>query len=158
MIFVKNNIQSRQKQSRSGPAWEAVNNSRMKCAATFWTFLFLAVRRCSHCTSASNWESKAWKFSHTEHITYVCTLKYVPCQILLQQFSLGTRPHKSGTDNYVSLSAENGPAGHDLTSSSAYAIDPPMHVVINGLRALRQIMWQCLTCSDTRCRSLLNCV
>ena len=28
---------------------------------------------------------------------YVCALTYVPCQILLQQFSLGTRPHKCQT-------------------------------------------------------------
>ena len=28
----------------------------------------------------------------------------------LQEFSLGTRPHKIRTQNYVSTSAENGPA------------------------------------------------
>ena len=33
--------------------------------------------------------------SNTEHKSYACTLTYVPCKILLQQFSLGTRPHKS---------------------------------------------------------------
>ena len=35
-------------------------------------------------------------------------LTYVPCWILLQQFSLWTRPHKSRTHDYVSTSAENG--------------------------------------------------
>ena len=32
---------------------------------------------------------------HTEHKSYACALTYVPCRILLQLFSLGTRPHKS---------------------------------------------------------------
>ena len=91
----------------SDPAWEAVNNSHTKCAAKF---LFLTVRRCSHYTSASKWESKAWKFSHAEHINYyACTLTYVPCRIL-QQFSLGRRPHKSRTHKYDSPLPENGPA------------------------------------------------
>ena len=40
-------------------------------------------------------------------------LTYVPCQTLLQQFILGTRPHKSQTHNYVSTLAENGPADAD---------------------------------------------
>ena len=52
-----------------------------KRAAKFGTLLFLAVRRRSHCASASNWDSKAWKFSHTEHKSYACALR-----ILLQQF------------------------------------------------------------------------
>ena len=39
---------------------------------------------------------------------HILVLAYVPCQILLQQFSLGTRPHKSRTDNYVSTLAKNG--------------------------------------------------
>ena len=34
------------------------------------------------------------KFSHTERKSYACALTYVPCRILLQQFSLGTRPQK----------------------------------------------------------------
>ena len=51
-----------------------------------WTSVFLAVRKFSHCTSASNWDSKAWKFSHTERKSYACALRYVPCRILLQQF------------------------------------------------------------------------
>ena len=46
-----------------------VNNLRAKCAAKIWTLVFLAVRSRSHCTSASNWYSKAWKFSHTERIS-----------------------------------------------------------------------------------------
>ena len=39
---------------------------------------------------------------------HILVLMYVPCQILLQQFSLGTRPHKSRTHNYVSTLAKNG--------------------------------------------------
>ena len=83
--------QGRRKQSPDGQAQldvggEAVNNSRAKRAAKIWTFLFLAVRRRSHCTSASNWDSKAWKFSHIEPKSYACALRYVPCRILLQQF------------------------------------------------------------------------
>ena len=63
--------QGRRKQSPDGQAQldvsgEGVNNSRAKHAAKIWTLLFLAVRRRSHCTSASNWDSKAWKFSRTE--------------------------------------------------------------------------------------------
>ena len=55
------NPQGRWKQSADGQAQldvggEAANNLRTKHAAEFWTLLFLAVRRCSHCTSASNWE------------------------------------------------------------------------------------------------------
>ena len=48
---------------------------------------------------------------------------YVPCRILLEQFSLGTRPHKSRTHNYVSTSAGEW-SGHGRTSrtgSGAYA-------------------------------------
>ena len=65
------NLQGRRKQSPDGQAQldvggEAVNNSCAKRAAKIWTLVFLAVRRRSHCTSASNWDSKAWKFSHTE--------------------------------------------------------------------------------------------
>ena len=65
---------------------KSVNNSHAKRAAKIWTLVFLAVRRRSHCTSASNWDSKAWKFSHTECKSYACALRYVPCRILLQQF------------------------------------------------------------------------
>ena len=52
--------QGRRKQSADGQAQldvcgEAVNNSRSKRAAKIWIY-FLAVRKRSHCTSASNWE------------------------------------------------------------------------------------------------------
>ena len=55
-------MQGRRKQSPDGQAQldvggEGVNNSRAKLAAKIWTLLFLAVRRRSHCTSASNWDS-----------------------------------------------------------------------------------------------------
>ena len=63
-----------------------VKLSRAKRAAKIWTLVFLAVRRRSHCTSASNWDSKAWKFIHTERKSYACALRYVPCRILIQQF------------------------------------------------------------------------
>ena len=51
--------QGRRKQSPDGQAQldvggEAVNNSRTKRAAIIWTMVFLAVRKRSHCTSASN--------------------------------------------------------------------------------------------------------
>ena len=70
-----------QKQSPDGQAQldvggEVANNSRAKRAAKIWTLVFLAVRRRSHCTSASNWDSKAWKFSHTERKSYARALKY----------------------------------------------------------------------------------
>ena len=65
---------------------EVVDNSCAKRVAKICTMVLLAVRKRSHCTSASNWNSKAWKFSHTEHKSYACALRYVPCRILLQQF------------------------------------------------------------------------
>ena len=68
------------------------------------TLVFLAVRRCSHCTSASNRDSKAWKFSHTECKSYACALRYV------ELYYSNSRLHKCRTHNYVSNSAENGPA------------------------------------------------
>ena len=88
---LKRYMHGRQKQSPNGQAQldvggEVVDNSRAKRAAKICTLVFLAVRRPSHCTSASNWDSKAWKFSHTERKSYACALRYVPCQILLQQF------------------------------------------------------------------------
>ena len=51
-------VQGPRKQSPDGQAQfdvggEVVNNSRAKRVAKFWTLLFLAVRRRSHCTSAS---------------------------------------------------------------------------------------------------------
>ena len=59
-------LQGRRKQSPDGQAeldvsGEVVNNLRAKRAAKFWTLVFLAVRRCSHCTSASNLDYNAWK-------------------------------------------------------------------------------------------------
>ena len=58
-----------------------VNNLRAKRAAKIWTLVFLAVRRRSHCTSASNWDSEAWKFSHTERKSYAWALYwYVPAK------------------------------------------------------------------------------
>ena len=59
-----------------------------------WTLLFLDVRRHSHWTSASNWESKAWKFSHTERKSYACALTY-PAGFTTALISLRTRLHKS---------------------------------------------------------------
>ena len=96
------------KQSPDGQAQldvggEAVNNSRTKRAAKIWTLVFLAVRRRSHCTSASNWDSKAWKFSHTERKSYACALRYVPAKF----YYSNSRPHKCRTRNYVSTSAEH---------------------------------------------------
>ena len=103
--------QGRRKQSPDGQAQldvggEAANNLRSKLAAKIWTLAFLAVRRRYHCTSASNWDSKAWKFSHTERKSYACALRYVPAKF----YYSNSRPHKCRTRNYVSTSAENGPA------------------------------------------------
>ena len=91
MRLVKIQQQGRRKQSPDGQAQldvggEVVNNSRAKRTAKIWTLVFLAARRRSHCTSASNWDSKAWKFSHTERKSNACALRYVPCRILLEQF------------------------------------------------------------------------
>ena len=71
-------VQGRWKQSPDGQAQldiggKVVNNSHAKHTAKFWTLLFLAVRRRSYCTSASNWGSKAWKFNHTERKSYART-------------------------------------------------------------------------------------
>ena len=101
--------QGRRKQSPDGQAQldvggEVVNNSRAKLAAKIWTLVFLAVRRRFHCISASNWDSKAWKFSHTERKSYACALRYV------EFYYSSSRLHKCRTRNYVSNSAENGPA------------------------------------------------
>ena len=82
--------QGRRKQSPDGQAQLDVDgegvNSRAKRAAKIWILLFSGVRRRSHWTSASNWDSKAWRFSRTERKSYACALWYVPCRILLQQF------------------------------------------------------------------------
>ena len=99
--------QGRRKQSPDGQAQldvggEAVNNSRAKRAAKIWTLVFLAVRRRSHCTSASNLDSKAWKFIV---ILMSAHLGTYPAKF----FFSNSRPHKCRTRNYVT-SAENGPA------------------------------------------------
>ena len=99
-------IQAPDGQAQLDVGGEGVNNSRAKHAAKIWTLVFLAVRRRSHCTSASNWDSKAWKFSHTERKSYACALRYVPAKF----YYSNSRPHKCRTRNYVSTSAENGPA------------------------------------------------
>ena len=74
----------------------------------------LAIFSCQEGTSASNWELPLLR-SFSLAVLNVSLMRahlrsYVPCRILLQQFSPGTRPHKSQTHNYVSTSAENGPA------------------------------------------------
>ena len=96
------NLQSRRKQSPDGQAQldvggEVVNNSRAKRAAKIWTLVFLAVRRRSHCTSASNWDSKAWKFSRTERKSYTCALRYVPAEF----YYSNSRLHKINVENVI---------------------------------------------------------
>ena len=103
-----NNRQGRRKPSPDGQAQldvggEVVDNSRAKRAAKNCALVFLAVRRRSHCTSASNWDSKAWKFSHTERKSCACALRS-------EFYYSNSRLHKCRTRNYVSTSAENGPA------------------------------------------------
>ena len=79
-------------------------------AAKFWTFLFLAVRRCCHCSSASNCESKAWKFSHTECRSYMCTLTYVPCMPdFTTEIQSGNETTQKSNTKLCLTSAENGP-------------------------------------------------
>ena len=101
-------VQGRQKQSPGGQAQldvggEAANNLRVKRTAKICTLVFLAVRRCSHCTSASNWDSKAWKFS----LSLMCAhLGTYPAKF----YYSNSRPHKCRTRNYVLTLAENGPA------------------------------------------------
>ena len=119
-MVLTRSVQGRRKQSPDGQAQldvgsEAVNHSRVKRVAKIWTLVFLAVRRCSHWTSAPNWDSKAWKFSHTERKSYACTLRYVPAKFYYSNL----RPHKCRTRNYVSTSADR----HGRTSrtgSGAY--------------------------------------
>ena len=78
--------QGRRKQSPDGRAQsdvsgEAVNNSRGKNlhVGTFSSEEALSLH------FSFNWDSKAWKFSHTERKSYACALRYVPCRLLLQQ-------------------------------------------------------------------------
>ena len=62
------------------------------CSKTLDLAIFnLAVRRCSHCTSASSWESKAWKFSHAECKSYACTLTYLPAGFYYSTIQSGNR-------------------------------------------------------------------
>ena len=109
---LKRNIhhQGRHKQSPDGQAQLAVVVklsiiSRAKRAAKFWTLLFLAIRRRSHSTSASNWEPKAWKFHHTERRFYV---RMYPAGFYYSNIQSGNETTQK--HNYVWPSAENGPA------------------------------------------------
>ena len=122
-------LQGCRKQSPDGQAQvdvggESVNNSHEKRAAKIWTLVFLAVRRRSNCTSASNWDSKAWKLSHTERKCYACALRYVPAKFYYSNL----RTHKCRSCiKYVSTSAENdpamaGPAGPVLAPMSYCAL------------------------------------
>ena len=105
-----NTDQGRRKQSPDGQAQldvdgEAVNNSCAKhTAKNLDLAIFLAVRRPSQCTSASNWNSKAWKFSRSK--SYAYALSTYPAGF----YYSNSRPHKCQTHNYVLISAENGPA------------------------------------------------
>ena len=124
-------VQGHRKQSPDGQAQldvggEAVNNSRAKRAAKIWTLVFLAVRRRSHCTSASNWDSKVWKFSHTERKSYVCALRYAPAKF----YYSNSRPHKCRTCNYVSTSAENGLA----MAGPAGPVPAPMWLLLQNVK------------------------
>ena len=119
-------LQGRRKQFPDGQAQldvrgEAVNNSRANRAAKIWTLVFLAVRRRCHCTSASNWDSKAWKFSHNERKSYAGVL-YLGTYPAEFSYSNST-PHKCQMRNYVSTSAENGPA----MAGPAGPVLAPMH-------------------------------
>ena len=104
-------VQGRRKQSPDGQAQldvggEVGNNSHAKRVAKIWILVFLAVRRRSHCTSASNWDSKAWKFSHTDvSLTRVHLGTYSA-----EFYYSNSRLHKCRKHNYVSTSTENGPA------------------------------------------------
>ena len=56
------------------------------------------MRRRSHCTSASNWDSKAWKFSHMNVSLMRAHVGTYPAEF----FYSNSRPHKCRTRNYVS--------------------------------------------------------
>ena len=62
--------------------------------------LFLAVRRRSYCTLASNWESKAWKFNHTERKSYARTY---PAGFYYSNIQSGNEQdnNKRRTHNYI---------------------------------------------------------
>ena len=108
---------------------KVVNKSHAKRTAKVWTLVFLAVRKCSHCTSASNWDSKAWKFSHAELKSYACALRYVPAKF----YYSNSRPHKRRTRKLClnfgwEWSGHAGPAGpvpapmHTKKLSTSYSI------------------------------------
>ena len=130
--------QSPDGQARLDVSGEAVNNSRAKRVAKIWTLVFLAVRRRSHCTSAPNWDSKAWKFSHTERKCYACALRYVPAKFYYNN----SRPHKCRTHTYVSTSAENGPA----MARPAGLVPAPM----NSLLQQRCPLCACMEITSTK--------
>ena len=101
LFFGLCSVQGRRKQSPDGQAQldvggEAVNNSRAKRSAKIWTLVFFAVRRRSHCTSALKWDSKAWKFSHTEVSLMRAHLGTYPAEFYYSK----SRPHKCRTRNY----------------------------------------------------------
>ena len=93
------------------------------------------MRRRSHCTSASNWDSEAWKFSHTERWSYACALRYVAAKF----YYSNSRPHKCRTRNYVSTSAENGPA----MAGPAGPVPAPMWLYDSGVRGNSCVQTSC---------------
>ena len=99
--------QGRRKQSPDGQAQldvggEAVNNSRAKLAAKIWTLVFLAVRRGSHALQLQTGILRPRSLV----ILMRAHLGTYPAEF----FYSNSRPHKCRTRNYVSTSAENGPA------------------------------------------------
>ena len=67
---------------------------------------------CQEGTSASNLLSSLSLAVLNVITPYGCALTYVPCRIYYSSsvWDPGTTPHKGQTHNYVSTSAENGPA------------------------------------------------
>ena len=125
-------VQGPRKQSPDGQAQfdvggEVVNNSRAKRVAKFWTLLF------------SSEEALSLHFS----FTWTGILRpgsLVVLNVSLMRAHLGTypaelyysnsRPHKCQTRNYVSTSAENGPAmagpARPATAGPAGPVPAPM--------------------------------
>ena len=100
-------VQGRRKQSPDGQAQldvggEVVNNSRAKLAAKIWTLVFLAVRRGSHALQLQTGILRPGSLV----ILMRAHLGTYPAKF----FYSNSRPHKCRTRNYVSTSAENGPA------------------------------------------------
>ena len=102
----------------------------------------LAVRRHSHCISASNWElplpSSLSLAVLNVSLMRVRLRSYVPCRTLQQQF-MGTRPHKSQMHNYVSTSAENGSAMAGL-AGPAGLVPAPMNYTPGTYIVHRQLV------------------